>query len=198
MRRLWSAGMIVSALLAGPALADTTFQVTIDSATAANPWGGQAFPFVYFMDGVECPALTLVRGETYHFQMNDTSPVHPLIITSTPEGGGAAVLWNDGVTGQGASGDSVLTFVVPAIAPDTLYYACHNHQRMGWQLLIEDPPCFGDLNGDAQVNLDDLSVLLVNFGTTSGALPEDGDLNDDGAVDLEDLSAMLAVFGTSC
>ncbi len=59
-------------------------------------------------------------------------------------------------------------------------------------------PCFGDLDGDNQVGLSDLAILLANFGTPSGALPEDGDLDGNGTVDLSDLALMLSVFGTVC
>lgn len=56
----------------------------------------------------------------------------------------------------------------------------------------------GDLDGDGDVDLSDLAILLGNFGQTSGMTYSDGDLDDDGDVDLSDLSAMLAVFGTGC
>ncbi|MFN0136153.1 MAG: hypothetical protein ACKVS9_08570, partial [Phycisphaerae bacterium] len=59
-------------------------------------------------------------------------------------------------------------------------------------------PCPGDIDGDRDVDLSDLSGLLANFGFTGGQTLEDGDLDGDGDVDLSDLSAMLAVFGTSC
>ncbi len=57
--------------------------------------------------------------------------------------------------------------------------------------------CPEDLNGDGTIDLNDLSMLLTNFGTT-GASPADGDLDGDGDVDLTDLSQMLTVFGTAC
>ncbi len=60
------------------------------------------------------------------------------------------------------------------------------------------PNCPGDLDGDLDVDLNDLSVLLANFGTTSGADPADGDLDGDGDVDLTDLSNLLANFGLTC
>ena len=61
-----------------------------------------------------------------------------------------------------------------------------------------DPPCPGDLDGDGQINLTDLSTLLANFGIGGGATPGMGDLDGDGDVDLTDLSTLLGLFGTSC
>ena len=67
------------------------------------------------------------------------------------------------------------------------------------QRTCEDPnPCFGDLDGDNDIDLADLAALLANYGTPSGASYEDGDLDGDGDVDLQDLAALLAVYGTPC
>lgn len=59
-------------------------------------------------------------------------------------------------------------------------------------------PCAGDADEDGQVTLADLSILLTNFGISSGATWAQGDFNGDGAVDLADLSALLTAFGTNC
>ena len=67
------------------------------------------------------------------------------------------------------------------------------------RLICEDPnPCFGDLDGDNDIDLSDLARMLSNYGMTNGATYEDGDLDDDGDVDLSDLAALLAVYGTPC
>ena len=67
-----------------------------------------------------------------------------------------------------------------------------------WLSAAEDEFCYGDLDGDNDVDLADLAQLLANYGTPSGAVYEDGDLDADGDVDLADLAALLAVYGTTC
>ncbi|GMU82013.1 MAG: peptidase S8 [Planctomycetota bacterium] len=58
--------------------------------------------------------------------------------------------------------------------------------------------CGGDFDGDCEIALPDLSMLLAHFGTVGGVAYGDGDIDFDGDVDLADLSAFLAQFGVSC
>jgi hypothetical protein len=58
--------------------------------------------------------------------------------------------------------------------------------------------CPADLNGDGVIDLNDLATLLANYGTPSGATPQDGDLDLDEDVDLSDLSLLLSEFGDIC
>ncbi len=67
--------------------------------------------------------------------------------------------------------------------------------------IVEGTPAddlIGDLDGDCDVDLADLAILLANYGTTGGAEPEDGDLDGDGDVDLADLATLLAHYGEVC
>lgn len=61
-------------------------------------------------------------------------------------------------------------------------------------------PCPGDVNGDLQVDLSDLSALLSAFGSTScdSTYVAGADVDADGDVDLGDLAALLSQFGTTC
>lgn len=61
--------------------------------------------------------------------------------------------------------------------------------------------CEGDLNGDGQVGLVDLAILLASYGRCEGEpdyYPGADLFGDDGCVDLADLAALLAVYGTPC
>jgi hypothetical protein len=53
----------------------------------------------------------------------------------------------------------------------------------------------GDINLDHDVDLDDGSVLVANFGTVGGMDWQDGDFNGDDAVDLNDGALLVASFG---
>ena len=79
------------------------------------------------------PDITLYRGNTYKFIKSEAD--HPFFIMTEPSKDGIAqdnstsVLYNSGVTNNGVK-KGTLTFVVPADAPDTLYYQCGSHDNM--------------------------------------------------------------------
>lgn len=54
--------------------------------------------------------------------------------------------------------------------------------------------CPGDVDGNGEIDLDDLNLVLTNFGQATTI----GDATGDGIVDLDDLNAVLTAFGTVC
>lgn len=55
-----------------------------------------------------------------------------------------------------------------------------------------------DVDGDCDVDLGDLTVLLSGYGQTSGAAHSSGDVDFDGDIELDDLTKLLSVFGAIC
>jgi len=60
------------------------------------------------------------------------------------------------------------------------------------------PPCHGDLDGDRDVDLDDLAVLLAHYGMSEGANGADGDMDCDGDIQIADLAEFLGAYGDVC
>lgn len=60
---------------------------------------------------------------------------------------------------------------------------------------IDVPWCFADYNGDGMRSVDDLLVLLSDFGCIGSC---EADNNQDASVGVSDLMGMLSVYGTSC
>jgi hypothetical protein len=89
----------------------------------------------YIIDYMPNPALTLVRGNTYVFNLN-LEVVSPFWIKTAPTQGRTDP-YNTGVTRNGANTGNI-TFTVPQDAPDTLYYASETQFNMQGQLTIID------------------------------------------------------------
>lgn len=56
--------------------------------------------------------------------------------------------------------------------------------------------CPADLDGDGVVSINDLALLLSNYGNPGG--PAQGDLDGDGVIGLADLTTLLSAFGAPC
>ncbi len=59
---------------------------------------------------------------------------------------------------------------------------------------VPAPDCPADVDESGDVDLDDLNIVLTNFGQKTSI----GDTNGDGSVDLDDLNAVLTAFGNEC
>lgn len=89
----------------------------------------------YVIDGNNNPALELVRGQSYVFDVN--APGHPFLI-QTQKDAGSGFTYENGVTGNGLAVGQI-TFTVPMDAPDQLFYICQFHPSMAGDLNIVDP-----------------------------------------------------------
>lgn len=118
-----------------PVAGQNTFTVSVANKTAEHPWANLGWPEGYVVNGTQGATLTLVRGETYVFEMQNVPSIHPFYISTNASGGGAGV-WNEGVQGNFATGTASVTFTVPQTAPDVLYYQCSLHGSMGGELQI--------------------------------------------------------------
>ncbi len=59
------------------------------------------------------------------------------------------------------------------------------------------PECPGDADGDLDVDIADLNLLLANFDSAV-APGTNGDVDGSGFVDIADLNEVLANFNTNC
>jgi hypothetical protein len=123
------AAALLSAAVVAPAQSQgvtRTFQVSAGGSTS------------WTIDGQSNPPLSLQRGGTYVFHLNGVSAIHPFNI-NTINAPGPNFLYNNGVTNNGATGTTDITFVVPADAPDSLHYNCENHVGMNGPITITAP-----------------------------------------------------------
>jgi len=104
--------------------------------TVANVGSGNK----YYINGVLQTTFAISRGSTYTFnQSNSSNSSHPYRLSTTSNGthGGGVQYTSGWTTNGGTAGSNLIsTFVVPANAPDVLYYYCQYHSGMGGQINI--------------------------------------------------------------
>ena len=111
--------------------------------------------------------------------------------------------WGDGWTGgeltitDSVSGASVVLIVYESestvdIEVTGVFISSCIYQEEGYTC---DSLCSEDLSGDGVVGVQDLLLLLIEFGCTSSC---ENDLNQDGSVAVDDILQLLSGFGTTC
>jgi hypothetical protein len=63
-----------------------------------------------------------------------------------------------------------------------------------YQIVVQVPPCDGDVNSTGQVNVDDLLLVIAFWGHTNPIMPR-ADVNSDGFVNIDDLLALINNWG---
>lgn len=119
------------------AQSETTFTVTVEDKTAAHPENGNGWPEAFAIDEQQGAPVTVVRGRTYVFQLQDVPAMHPFYITTNAAGLGADP-YSDGVEGNFSTGNETVTFTPTESTPDLLYYQCGSHEFMGWRIYVRD------------------------------------------------------------
>ena len=85
---------------------------------------------VLYIDDLETPEMILARGHTYNFEVTLSSDSKFFISKSLIGDNSFTHEYVQGVTNSRVS-NGTLVFVVPADAPDVLYYSTSNEQMPG-------------------------------------------------------------------
>jgi len=162
---------------------------------------------------IDCTDLLLVELHFWRWLGVERAPFDAATVEVSNDGANWTPLWANPTSTIADHAWVEMVFDISAIADDqpTVYVRWgmgptdDGTTYPGWNIddveiwgVDTSEPCVGDLDGDGDVDLADLAILLGHYGMTSGAEYEDGDLDGDGDVDLADLSALLAVYGTTC
>ena len=110
------------------------FTVRAATKTANHPWVNEGHSVGYTINGNQGATLELIRGTKYVFDVN--TPGHPFYISTDDTGVGAGEVTN-GVTGSMTT-NGTLSFTPNSSHPDTLYYQCSVHPKMGYFILLSD------------------------------------------------------------
>ena len=102
-----------------------------ESFTVTNDGSG-----AYVVAEVQNPTFNLVKGNTYTFVINASG--HPFWIQTVSGGYSSGNVYSTGTTNLGTDSGTI-TWVIPANAPDTLYYACQYHSSMQGTINLIDP-----------------------------------------------------------
>ncbi|KAJ3225282.1 hypothetical protein HDU81_008039 [Chytriomyces hyalinus] len=98
----------------------------------------------FYVNGVESPILQVTRGVTYTFIVK-AGDMHPLYLTSSVLGGKSGLTSSNETVFTSAAGVAKgsnekpyqFTWTPDAKTPDSLYYQCYTHQKLGWKIQVD-------------------------------------------------------------
>ena len=154
-----------------------------------------------FSSATSNPVLNLQRGSTYTFDYSDSSissgsHVLGFSSTDTNTNNSGAVAYTGSANGiTDNTVDKIITFVVPASAPDTLYYYCTAHNAMGNTMNIAEDSIevvadnIANVNKVAAIdgnvtkvaNIDSDVTKVVALGTDGGDVTTVANIGTNGA-----------------
>ena len=131
---------------------EKTYVVTVANVGGTN---------VFVLDGVNNPAIEIIRGNEYIFDVSDSSVSgHPLAFK---DGSGNA--WTSGVTVVGTAGTSgaKVKFEVPSNAPSSMRYYCTSHgNAMGNTIAVSDSAINTVASNIASVNSNASNITSIS------------------------------------
>ena len=110
-------------------MATVNYNVTVGAYTEGNR---------YQIDGAKTPNLFLVRGNTYIFDVSDSTNTGHTFGLATQADAAGSTAYTTGVTTSGTAGSTgaTITFEIPDNAPETMYYYCTAHTEMAGNAAI--------------------------------------------------------------
>ena len=206
-------GLISSPTLNG---ANTTFTWTVPA--------GQTENIEYYCsvsshcaNGNQYGGLILGGNGVIHIVETNGFSFDPPVVTASPgdlvifeHGGGThTVTFGEDCVADGtlneplSSTNGAILWRVPAeLAGATQNYFCAPHCGFGMtgsiEIIGDDDDCPSDVDGDNDIDVDDLLSLLGEFGRDCSVQDCSADVDGNGVVDVNDLLDMLGVFGEDC
>jgi hypothetical protein len=152
-----------------------------------NP-GDPAYDGQFYVDGgnpVPIPGGT--HAGPYQFQIFAWTGSY--VDPSTPYNS-----YTDAVNGAAIVGTSGVFEEQAAPAGGVDFGTSYNYGFLDMPAIVMKPSLPGDANLDGRVDINDLTIVLTNYGQT-GMTWTQGDFTDDGKVDINDLTIVLTRYG---
>ena len=125
--------------------------VKVVTKTTAHPNHGSGSSSGYTVQGLEGPFLALIPGNTYKFDVSDsTNSSHPFRFYLDAA---KATAYTTGVTTNGSAGNSgaYVQIAVTTSTPQVLYYQCSSHSLMGSAAYVASDAIAANAVGTAQI-----------------------------------------------